>query len=232
MKKELTNKQQKCIGIIAIIIGISLSIWLSYYIGIPLIKLASKPEEFRIWINSFGMKGPFAYIAMVLLQVIIAILPGEPFEIAGGYAFGAIQGTILCLIACSIGSILVFLLVRIFGIKLVEIFFSKEKIDSLKILKTSKNKEILFFIIYLIPGTPKDLLSYFAGLTDMSFKTWILISIVGRIPSIITSTIGGDLIGTKQYMLSIIVFIITLIISMIGIYIYNRIIQSEKKVQD
>ena len=165
-KKQLTEKQQKRVGIAAIAIAAiatALIIWLA---GVPLVKFASEPEKFRQWVNDSGIWSRFAYIGMVILQVIIAVLPGEPFEIAAGYAFGAIEGTILCIIASTLGSVMVFLLVRYFGVPLVEVFFPEEKLKKLKFLKTTPKRDIIFFIIFMIPGTPKDLLCYFAGLNS------------------------------------------------------------------
>ena len=127
------------------------------------------------------------------MQVIVAIIPGEPFEIAAGYAFGAVEGTVLCLIAATIGSIVVFMLVRLFGEKLVEVFFPQKKLSTLRFLKSSPRRDFLFLVVFTVPGTPKDLLCYFAGLTDIRFPVWLLICSFGRIPSIITSTIGGEL---------------------------------------
>ncbi len=93
-------------------------------------------------------------MGMVIVQVIIALIPGEPFEIAAGYAFGAWEGTLLCLLASTIGSILVFSLVRRFGLRVVRLFFSPEKLHTLRFLKDSRGRDFLFFLIFLIPGTP------------------------------------------------------------------------------
>lgn len=228
-KKQLSRKQQKAIGIAAIVIAViatALIIWLA---GVPLIKFASEPEKFRQWVNENGIASRFAYVGMVILQVVIAVLPGEPFEIAAGYAFGAVEGTVLCLAAATLGSIVVFMLVRRFGVPLVEIFFSKEKLERINFLKSSPKRDFIFFIIFMIPGTPKDLLSYFAGLTDISLTHWLLICSVGRLPSLVTSTIGGDALGTSDYGFAVMVFAVTLIISLLGLLIYKHICDRRKK---
>ena len=69
----------------------------------------------------------------------------------------------------------------------------------------------------------QDLLCYFIGLTDIDFMTMLLICSLGRLPSIITSTVGGDALGTANYMWAIAVFAVTAIISIGGIAIYNHI---------
>ena len=228
-KKQLTKTQQKRVGIAAIAIAIiatALIIWLA---GVPLVKFASEPEKFRRWVNDSGIWSRFAYIGMVILQVIIAVLPGEPFEIAAGYAFGAVEGTILCIIASTLGSVMVFLLVRYFGVPLVEVFFPEEKLKKLKFLKTTPKRDMIFFIIFMIPGTPKDLLCYFTGLTDIKFSLWLLICSLGRLPSIITSTVGGDALGTSNYWFAVAVFAVTMVIRLIGLLIYKRICSKHEK---
>ena len=121
------------------------------------------------------------------------------------------------------GSIITFSLVRRFGMGLVRVFFSEEKINSVKFLKTSNARNILFLVIYMIPGTPKDLLGYFAGLTDIPFPVFCLVCTLGRIPSVVTSTVGGDALGTKSYRAAILVFAFTFAISALGLMIYNAI---------
>lgn len=197
-------------------------------IGKPLLGLISDPDSFRSWVEEKGWFSRLVFMGMVVFQVILAFIPGEPFEIAGGYAFGALEGTILSIAGAAIGSIITFTLVRRYGMKLVRVFFSEEKINSVKFLKTSNARNILFLVIYMIPGTPKDLLGYFAGLTDIPFPVFCLMCTLGRIPSVITSTVGGNALGTKSYGAAILVFAFTFAISALGLVIYNAICKKHK----
>lgn len=228
-RKHLSKKQQKYVGIAAIAIAViatALIIWLA---GVPLVRFASEPEKFRQWVDDNGIWSRFAYMGIVILQVVIAVLPGEPFEIAAGYAFGAVEGSLLCIAASTLGSITVFLLVRYFGVPLVEVFFSEEKLRRIKFLKTTPKRDFIFFIIFMIPGTPKDLLCYFAGLTDIRLSLWLLICSLGRLPSIVTSTVGGDALGTSNYWFAAAVFAITLVISLVGLLFYKKICNRHEK---
>lgn len=222
-KKELTLKQQKKLGAIIFSVTLIAMGFIMWRVGVPLIKFASDPKDFRGWVSQHGFWGKIAFLGMVLLQTVVALIPGEPFEIAAGYVFGALEGTLLCIIANTIGGMLVFWLVRRFGIRFVELFFSKEKLQTVRFLKSNKKRDIIFFIVFMLPGTPKDLLCYFAGLTDINVGTWFFICCIGRIPSVITSTVGGDALGTKNYIFAIIVFAVTLFVSAIGLVLYNRI---------
>ena len=215
--------RRQLVGIAAVCIAIVASALIMWLVGAPLVRFASEPEKFRAWVDGHGFGGRIAYIGMVIFQVVIALIPGEPFEIAAGYAFGAVEGTLLCILASTLGSVAVFLLVRRFGVRLVEVFFSKDKLKSVRFLKSTPKRDMLFLIIFMIPGTPKDLLSYVAGLTDIRFPVWLMICSLGRIPSIITSTVGGNALGTQNYWFAIAVFAATMAVSGIGLLIYNRI---------
>ena len=221
-RRSYTEAQKKKIGIAIVFIVFVFVIAVAYFIGKPMIEFVSEPEKFRAWVDSSGFLSRIVFVGMVIVQLIIAFIPGEPLEIGAGYAFGAFEGTLLCLIGIFLGSIIVFQFVRKFGVKLVEVFFSREKILSLRFLQDSKRLNVLTFIVFFIPGTPKDLLCYFIGLTEMPLSTWILITSVARLPSVVTSTIAGDALGLKQYQFAIIVFAATLIISLLGIWIYRR----------
>lgn len=223
------NKKQKIRGIFSLIIIVVFFAAIAALVGRPLIQMASEPNNFRDWIDSFGFWGRLIFIGAMVLQNVIAIIPGEPLEICAGYAFGTIEGTLLCIAASVIGSVIVFLFVRTYGMRFVELFFDKEKLGKLKFLHNTKKLNLFVFIFTVIPGTPKDMMSYFVGLTSMKLSTWIFITAVGRIPSIITSTIGGDVIGKQKYITAVIVFAITLLISLGGIILYKYLCKKMNK---
>lgn len=218
----MSDKTKKIISMTSIVLFLVLTALLAWFVGRPLVRMVSQPETFRAWVDSHGLSGRLAFVGMVILQVVIAIIPGEPFEIVAGYAFGALEGTLLCMAGAILGSAIVFGFVRRFGMIAVEVFFSREKIQSLKFLQNTKRLNTIVFIIYLIPGTPKDLLAYVIGLTPMKFSTWMLITAIARIPSVITSTIGGDALGLQNYTFAIIVFIVTGALSVVGLILYNK----------
>ena len=129
----------------------------------------------------------------------------------------------LCLLGGVLGSVAVFALVRRFGRELVEIFFPREKLEKLKFLQSSPKRDALFWLIFTVPGTPKDLLCYFAGLTDLPWGTWLLIATVGRLPSIVTSTVGGSALGEQNYRAAVIAFALALAVAGVGYVIYRAV---------
>ena len=201
-KHVFTDKQKKLIAWAAIAIFLLLSAAVGWFIGRPLVRFASRPEEFRLWVDGHGLLGMAAYVGMVFLQV-------------GGV----------------LGSVAVFALVRRFGRELVEIFFPREKLEKLKFLQSSPKRDALFWLIFTVPGTPKDLLCYVAGLTDLSWGKWLLLCTVGRLPSVLTSTIGGSALGVKDYQFAILVFAVTLAVSGVGLLIYRAVCRRHERKQ-
>ena len=188
----------------------------------PLTDGFREPEKFREWVDASGVWGKLAFIGIVTLQVIFAVIPGEPIEFAAGYAFGAIEGTILCLIGMAIGTMLIFGFVKKFGMKMVEVFVSREKIASMKYLHDSRNLNMLVFTVFFIPGTPKDILTYFIGLTPMKMGTVLLLTTVARIPSVITSAVAGGALGVDRIWAAVVIYAITGVVSIIGLLVYRK----------
>lgn len=220
---KFVQRHKKGVGILSIAVFIIFTALVCWFIGRPMLHFVSEPEIFRKWIDSKGFFGQLIFIGMVVLQVVFAIIPGEPLEIGAGYAFGALEGTVLCVIGGLLGSVIVFAFVRTFGVRVVELFYPIEKINNLRFLKNSKNFEAVTFFIFLIPGTPKDLMVYFMGLTKIKTSHFMIIASVARLPSIITSTVGGNALGMQNYVFAIVVFVITLVVSCAGFLAYRFI---------
>ena len=229
-KRELTRKQQKTIGITAISIAVVLLAVIVIFVGIPLVRFLKEPERFRAWVEERGFWGKVAFIGMVVMKVVVAVIPGEPFELAAGYAFGVWEGLLLCMIGITIGSMIVFSLVKKFGVSIIRVFFSQERIDGMKLLHTSKKGNIILSIVYIIPGTPKDFLNYCAGLTTIKLPTWLFVCSIGRIPSIITSTISGDAFVQKRYFFGILIYVVTFLVGLIGVLVYNKVTKASEKI--
>lgn len=215
------NKRKKHI-LICVVIFVVIMLILGFVLGRKIVNLVKNPKEFRQWVSNLGIWGKFIMIGISAFQIIVAIIPGEPIEIASGYAFGWLLGAILCLIGSLLGQSVVFLITKKYGLDFVEIFISKQKLEKVKFLKDNEKIYMTIFFIFLIPGTPKDVLSYAAGLTSIKLLPFLLVSGVGRIPSVVSSTIGGSYLGTKNYTMAIIIFAITIVVSGILYFIYKR----------
>lgn len=228
----MTEKHRKALFAGAFAIFVAVCICICWFVGKPMIELAGDPEAFRVWVDSFGFWGKLAYIGLMALQVVIVLIPGEPLELAGGYAFGALEGTVLALSGFVLGSAVVFSLVRRFGVKMVEVFFTKDKIRQMEFLKNPKKTKVIAFIIMMIPGTPKALISYFAGLTKLTMKQWLSIVAIARIPSLIGSTIPGGAVGNENYLLAGAMMALSVLLSLIGVGYYRRICREQQEPEE
>ena len=230
IEKSPATRGQKIAAISSIVVFILILVLLTVFVGGPIIKTLGDPASFRVWVDERGIWGRVLFVGIMLLQVVIAFIPAEPLELAAGYAFGAVWGTVLVWLGLVLGTLIVFLFVRKIGVKAVEVFFPREKIDSVKYLNNEKALNVAAFTLFLIPGTPKDLLTYVAGLTKIRLLPWILLTSMARIPSIVTSTISGNALGLEHYGLAIIVFTATALVSGVGILLYQR--HQKKRAQE
>ena len=190
------------------------------------------PALVREKIGEHYILGAIAMVLISAVQVIVALIPGEFVEIAAGYCFGSWIGSLLCLGGIVLGSCITILLVRYFGARFVYAFYPKEKIDALPIISDPQKRNIFTFILFVIPGTPKDLLTYAIGLTDMSIPLYIALTTAARFPSVILSTLSGDAVGTKDYTMAVVFVIVTAVVSGIGLLIYNVILKRKKRKND
>ncbi len=217
---SLYKKRIAAIGILLAVIALFVVTGLKVYV--PILRLADDPEEFRLYLETKGFWGTALFILITAAQVIIAVIPGGPVEVLSGYCFGSFKGALIADLGMTIGSTVVFLMVRRFGMAVIELFFSKEKIASLKFLKTNGQSRLVIFLLFLIPGTPKDILSYGVGLTDLTLPMWILITSVGRFPSILFSTMSGDALMEGRYGLFAAILIILVALAGAGTILYRR----------
>lgn len=224
----MTEKQRKAVWLCGFVIFLLFCGAVGWFVGRPMIKMADEPEMFRAWVDDFGIWGRLVFVGMVFLQVLVALIPGEPIELMAGYMFGAVEGTLLAMTGILLGSLVIFLLVRKLGVKMVQVFFKDRQIKRLAFLKNPKKSMVLTFVLMTVPGTPKDLLSYFVGLTPVKLWQWLLIVLVARIPSLVTSTVSGAAAGQKNYLLAGIVFAVTVLLSIGGLIYYRHLCKQQE----
>jgi len=154
-------------------------------------------------IRSFGAYSPLVYILIQVAQVIIAPIPGGAIEFIGGYLFGAVAGFFYSMIGLTGGSVLAFGLARIFEKVAVEKFVSPGTMRKFDYL-VGHEGVILSFLLFLIPGFPKDALCYILGLTPMHWSIFLVISTIGRIPGTLIACLQGAKAFDQQYITLII----------------------------
>lgn len=217
-RKILAGISLAVVVLLVVFVTLFVSRWLSSF----------SREDFRDYVRSFGALAPAVMLGLQILQVFIALIPGELVESAAGFILGPWLGTLVCYLGIALASALILTLTRRYGVKLVEVFISREKINELRFLSTEQKRNALIFLLFFIPGTPKDLLTYFVGLTDIKLGTFLLLSMVARIPSVLTSTFGGHLLGEERYIGAVILYGITGLLSLIGLLGYNHYLKQKQ----
>ena len=171
--------------------------------------LCARVERFGIW-------APLVFTALMALQIVIAIIPGGPLELVGGMLFGSALGLVCTVTGALVGSFAVYWLVKLFGRPLVEIMVPEDKLDRLHALLDEDKLELWVFILFLIPGIPKDLLTYLVPLTTIRGKQFLLLSNLGRFPSLAASVLIGDSLSDGRYWLTIVICAVAAVAAFIG----------------
>ena len=219
--------KKKILKLLILLLTISLFIAIIIYL-IPLMKQISTPEgqlQFKQEIENLGIKGVIVLFLLQLAQIALVVLPGEPLEILAGMCYGTIGGTIFIFFSVFVTTSMIYALVKKYGKKYIYESFSKEKVDKIensKAFKNSKTVEYILIVLFLIPGTPKDLLTYIGALLPISFKKFILIATFARFPSVISSTIAGDNIVQANWQLVVAIYAITFILTGLIVFLTNK----------
>ncbi len=225
----MSDKTKKILKIVSVIVITVIFIIVTVLLTPKLVKMWKDKlfrEEVRDKLQSLGWPGVAVMFGLQVLQVVVAFLPGEPVEMFMGYLYGAVGGLILCLAGVAVGTILIFMGTKFFGRK----FINKISLENKKkyaFLRDPIKRDAMFFLLYLIPGTPKDALTFFAPVTRIGLWRFIIISGVARIPSIISSTYVGKAAGEGRFGVAIIVFAITAVVGLAGIYINDKILAAQ-----
>lgn len=208
--------------IVFLVVSVLLTVW-----AFPWAMKLQEPEfreQCKEYIQSVGISGWFIMLGVQVLQVIFAIIPGEPVEVLSGLLFGTWSGLFLCLLGILIGTVLIYCIVKWFGKPFVEMVVSKEKIDKLSFLNNNRRLELIVFILFFIPGTPKDLLTYIVPLTSIKPSVFFTIATLARIPSIVTSTFAGSSLYEGNLVASIAMFAAAGALGICGIIFNKKII--------
>lgn len=187
---------------------VELLLLLSVLIIVPLILYFTNPSIHNFFQSTSGLdqllqeyegQSALIYIAIQVLQVIITILPGQFVQAAGGYVFGIPLTMLYTLIGIVLGSSASFWIARLAGQRPMRILFGDEKIDKYCGILNSSNGKKVILLLYLIPGVPKDFVTYAAGLADIRFGSFIISSTIARFPAICGSILTGAFLRSKNY---------------------------------
>ena len=224
-----SKKRRRLINLSSVAALIFILILITVLFGDTLIDMVKDPDDFRERTDSMGILGRLLFVLLTALQVVLAVLPGQIFTLAGGYCFGVLWGTILTMVGTLIGSAIAFLLSRFLGLRAVTSFYPEEKLQNLSFLRESKKQDLFTLIVFLIPGIPKDMVTYFMGLTQMKLPKFLILSMLGRFPAILITVLGGAAIQTQNIALIIVSIALIAILLLIGSCFYGKRRSLEKE---
>ena len=224
--KELKNKYitlALILGILLIVYTTKDSIW-------EFCKLIMDGEKLKAYLESFGYMSGVVFFIFQILQVVIFIIPGELIQAAGGYVFGTLWGTIISLMGISVGSFILFVVSHKYGRNFVEKFVSKDLQTKLENILSTRRKKLIVFILYLIPGMPKDCLIMICALTNMTSRDFIIWSMIGRTPALFLSSYFGANIAGGNHIKAIVICTVAIIITVIALLYKEKVFEKLRNI--
>ncbi len=212
----------KFVGLIAffaIMVIIVVAIW-------PMIHEIFEPggiERVTTEVRNAGPWGFLILLAIQFLQIVVAFIPGEVVQVAAGMIYGPWVGALIIWLGCIISSSFIFLLVHKLGAPFVQAMVPEKYMGKFREWETSEKFNVIVFVLFLIHGLPKDVFTYLTPLTHMSFRNFVIISNVARIPGIVLSTYAAAGLVSGDIVQSVIIFAVTALVAIVALIVYSRI---------
>lgn len=224
-KKIKQSDLIKLVGLVVFIVlitAIVVAIW-------PTLSIVFEPggvETLIELITSQGPLGVLILLGMQLLQIIVAFIPGEVVQISAGMMYGPLWGSVVILVGCVLSSMAVYELVHKLGAPFVRSMVGEKQLLKFRQFELSGKFGVTVFILFLIPGFPKDVLTYIVPLSDMNLRTFLLLSTISRTPGVIISTYAAAGLADGNIVTSVIIFVVAALIAIIVLLLRNRIIDA------
>lgn len=215
--------------LLIILIGLPLYI---YFFQYDLIQQFSTIEAVEAFFEEYKAQSIFVYIGIQIVQIIICIIPGQWLQFAAGYMYGFWMGYLWSFVGALLGTVITYYLAKILGHDAMHLIFGEEKVRQLLKKFNSKKAIIIVFIFYLIPGAPKDLCSYVAGISEMKLKAFLVVSIIGRTPGMMGSLLMGQQVEVGGYTTAIIIGVLAVILFLLGIVFRKTITDYMDRIYD
>jgi uncharacterized membrane protein YdjX (TVP38/TMEM64 family) len=226
----LDNEQRRQVWIrsaaLATVIAVLATAAIAYAPAIT--RLIANTARFAEYLKSFGIWGVAVFMLIQAVQVIISPIPGELTQLAGGFVYGTAAGSIYSSLGIMGGAIAAFFIARLFGYPLIRLLAPAKVLDKFNFLINNPKAELGILVLFLIPGVPKDILTYIAGLTPLKPLRFFIASTVARFPGILLSSFIGAHVESKDYTEVIVASLGAIVLFIIGVLFQDRIIQRFK----
>lgn len=186
----------KLLILCGIVIGLPIYVYFTYP---ELIDRFKSLDEINKLLKQYKTASIFIYMGLQVFQIIVSVLPGQALQFAAGYAYHFWLGLLFSLIGVALGTFITFYLARFLGKDALHVIFGEEKFNRFVHTLNSKRSYIVLFVIFLIPGIPKDLFTYAAGVSEIRIVPFLLLSLIGRSPAMIGSIMMGNMFYNGSY---------------------------------
>lgn len=218
MKKVLSVI--KLLILFGIVVALPVNIFFNHH---DILERFENFNDILKFLEHYHWQSILVYIVIQTMQVIISIIPGQAFQFAAGYLYTFFPGLLFSLIGAVIGTTIAFHLAKILGSDAVHLFISQEKTAYYLERLNSKRAYTIVFFLYLIPGLPKDIICYAAGISEMKFKPFLILSMIGRTPGMAGSLLIGALYLREHYVLMGIIIVLAVIAFILCVIYRNKI---------
>ena len=175
-------------------------------------------------VQNAGVGGVFMLLGFQFLQIVVAFIPGEVVQIAAGMMYGPWGGALIVLVGCIVSSAFIFVVVHKLGAPFVRAMIPEKWMGKLEKFEQSEKLDVMVFVLFLIPGLPKDVFTYLVPLTNMGLRDFLFLANVGRIPGILISTFGAAGLIEGDYTQSIVLFAAAAVIAVVALVMHEKIL--------
>lgn len=211
-----------------IILLVLIAVGIYFFIHYDLYSFFSDRTKIITFLESYGPVSVFVFIGIQILQVLVAPIPGEVSGFIGGYIYGIYLGTLYSTIGLTIGSWLAFTLSRTLGLPFVERIVSPKIINQYDHIMTHQGPWVAF-LLFLIPGFPKDALCYVLGLSHIRIGIFLVISTVGRLLGTLMLSVQGSFLRNNQDTTFLMVMAASIIILILGYFLGKKWFKKYRK---
>ncbi|MBQ1251329.1 MAG: VTT domain-containing protein [Firmicutes bacterium] len=219
----------KLLVLLVIIVAIPLYIYFGHH---EIIDQFSSLDAVEAFFEEYHGHSVAVYLIFQVLQIVICVIPGQALQVAAGYLFGFGMGYLWTILGAALGSVLTFYLSKLLGRDAMEMIFGERKIMEVLNSINSKRGVLALFVIYLIPGIPKDICTYAAGLSSIKIKPFLIVSLIGRTPAMMGSLLIGHQLMEGYYTGAIIVGVVAVVLFVLGLIFKDRMIRLFNRAYD
>ncbi|MGI6722122.1 MAG: TVP38/TMEM64 family protein [Anaerovoracaceae bacterium] len=238
MSKEKLSENQSLKKVLAIL---KFAILAGIVIGIPLylyfcqhdfIAKMSSLHAVQQFFKKYETQSVLIYLGAQILQIVICFIPGQVLQITAGLAYGFWVGFLWCMVGCAMGTVITFYLAKFLGRDAMHLFFGKEKVQKYEAMFNSKRAFVVVLLVYLIPGIPKDLCCYLAGLSEIKLKPFLILSLIGRTPAMMASLLIGMQLGVGRWQVTVAILAGGAVLLILGLIFRKKLMSLFNKIYE